>query len=504
MSNYKSLIDEAMKTASYRLNSGLHKEASIANDDSLVKEASELANALEYMSLSAVDGEGLVGSARAEIIRDFYKSATAQRLGVKLAGDVGESTVSATGTQAIAPQSGKTKLTAKVDKHGNPLVTASPDSTGKTMLESYKQANTGTTLYDILMHEKQAGDVGEYDSEQYMSITGANENSNRRILDDASILSGVSKQEAKAPVRDRLRESFASTSDTLGDATTKAMFPTAYQYGGLKKTAMSPIEAYMLAKEAAYKTDKRFKHPVWVDDAPVQAPAVTSAGGSGGGKKPPTTRSTAALMPSSGGSGGGGKQPPARTGSGPSKSARKSTAKAYSEAIQKSKAADKATKFKLNNRYLVGGLLAGGALAGGGLYMHNRKKSMAKTAGDIPKMPAGLNFANSAESRRVRGEQSLPLATRQPTAVTKRKKAPLAKRKSGAIQVATSSAPKYKDAAPTATRSASRKSTVAAKKHSKYINARNALLLTGALGAGIGAKQYVHNRKKEYAKSKKQ
>lgn len=257
MSNYKSLIDEAMKTAQYRLNAGVTKEASISNNDSLIKEASELANALEYMSMDSASDGSLAGQARAEVIRDFHKAATAQRLGVKLAGNVGESTVTATGTQAIAPQSGKTKLTTKVDKYGNPLVTASPDSTGKTMLESYKQASTGTTLYDILMHEKQAGDVGEYDSEQYMSITGANENSNRRILNDSSILSGVSKQEAKAPVRDRLREAFASTSDTLGDATTKSMFPTAYQYGGLKKTAMSPLDEYAMEKEASYKRQQK-------------------------------------------------------------------------------------------------------------------------------------------------------------------------------------------------------------------------------------------------------
>ena len=190
------------------------------------------------MSIADANDGSLVGAARAEVIRDFHKSATAQRLGIKLAGDVGESTVSAEGTQHIAPNSGKTKLMkVLVDKHGNPLVSSAPDSEGHTMLESFKQANAGTTLYDILMHEKQAGDVGEYDSEQYLDITKSNENSNRRILDDAYVLSGVSKQEAKAPVRARLREAFAGTSDSLGDQTVKGMFPAAYQASGLKKTA---------------------------------------------------------------------------------------------------------------------------------------------------------------------------------------------------------------------------------------------------------------------------
>jgi len=237
MSNYKRLIDEAMKTASYRLNAGIDKTASATTESSLVKEASELANALEYMSMTSASDGSIVGQARAEMIRDFHKSASAQRLGIKLAGDVGESPTMSEGTQAIAPDHGKTRLMAKKEQAGNPLVTAAPDSTGKTMLESYKQANSGNSLYDILMHNKEAGDVGEYDSEQHMPVTGSNENSNRGILDDSYVLNGVSKQEAKAPVRDRLREAFAGTTDTLGDQTVKALFPNAYQKGGLKKVA---------------------------------------------------------------------------------------------------------------------------------------------------------------------------------------------------------------------------------------------------------------------------
>jgi hypothetical protein len=87
------------------------------------------------------------------------------------------------------------------------------------------------------MHKKEAGDVGEYTADQYMSIPSKNENSNRGILNDANILSGVKKSEAKAPVRARLAEAFASTSDTLGDATVSKLFPQAYAKGGLKKVA---------------------------------------------------------------------------------------------------------------------------------------------------------------------------------------------------------------------------------------------------------------------------
>ena len=127
MSNYKSLIDEAMRTAQYRLNAGVDKTASAHSESSLVKEASELANALEYMSITATSGEGIIGQARAEMVRDFYKSASSQRLGIKLAGDVGESSSHVKGEQGLAPSHGKTKLKPLQGPDGNPLVTASPD-----------------------------------------------------------------------------------------------------------------------------------------------------------------------------------------------------------------------------------------------------------------------------------------------------------------------------------------------------------------------------------------
>lgn len=250
MSNYKKLIDEAMKTASYRLNAGIDKTASASTQSSLVKEASELANALEYMSMASASDGSLAGNARAEMIRDFHKAATAQRLGVKLAGDVGEGPTMASGVQAHAPEHGKTRLMPKKEVAGNPMVSSSPDSKGKTMLESYKQADSGNTLYDILMHQKEAGDVGEMDASMAApNIPSSNENSNRAILNDSYVLQGVSKQEAKAPTRARLAEAFASTSDTLGDQTVRALFPQAYQAGGLKKTAEAEDDNKKMSKK---------------------------------------------------------------------------------------------------------------------------------------------------------------------------------------------------------------------------------------------------------------
>ena len=123
-----------MKTARYRLSAGVTKEASVS-EPTLVKEASELANALEYMAISTAYDGSSAGTARAEMVRDFFKSATAQQLK--------SGPTQAKGAQEIVPNEGKTKLKKVLtDEHGNPLESSSPDSKGKTMLESYKKANS--------------------------------------------------------------------------------------------------------------------------------------------------------------------------------------------------------------------------------------------------------------------------------------------------------------------------------------------------------------------------
>ena len=245
MSTYKSLIDQAMETARYRLEAGSTTKtasATVSNTESMLKEASEIANALEYVAINTADDGTTAGSARAEIVRDFFKSATAERFGQKLAGDVGEAPTQASGPQGQVPESGKTRLHKLLSgPQGNPLVSSGPNTTGKTMLESYKQADSGQTLYDILMTNKEASDHGgpmvSDSSMPAQGIPSSNENSNRAILNDAYVLEGVSKREAKEPVRARLAEAFAGTTDTLGDASAKAVFPQATAKGGLKKTA---------------------------------------------------------------------------------------------------------------------------------------------------------------------------------------------------------------------------------------------------------------------------
>lgn len=205
---------------------GVEKTASDTND--FYKEASELANALEYMAISSVDDGTAAGTAQSDMIKDFFKQASKQRLGVP------HGSTAVMGTQSIAPSHGKMKLNRTLN---GLQVTSGPNTTGNHMRESFKQAS----LYDILMGKEAADGCvspAQYTADEYMEITGANENSVRGVLDSSASVAGFQRRDVHGSnVRARLAEAFAHTNDSLSDASAQAIFPQAYAAGGLKKTA---------------------------------------------------------------------------------------------------------------------------------------------------------------------------------------------------------------------------------------------------------------------------
>lgn len=225
MSNYRSMIDEALQSARARLDGGsdeLLKTASAIHEDALIKEASELADALEYVSHASTDTGSAADHIRGEMVRSFFKNATA--------GSPAQGPTTTSGTQAQAPESGKRKIAVNNATGPSPAQSSTqPEAKDgeKPLLESFKQAQ-GQSLYDILMASKVAGQGGpaEHDAESSAGITTANENANyQRILHSNEGPVNVTKREAKAPVRARLAEAFGSTGDTTGDAAVAAMFP---------------------------------------------------------------------------------------------------------------------------------------------------------------------------------------------------------------------------------------------------------------------------------------
>ena len=221
-SAYQSMIDAALRNAQAMASTGVEKTASDTNN--FYKEASELANALEYMAISSVNDGSPAGTAQSDMIKDFFKQASKQRSGVP------HGSTAATGTQGVAPSNGKLKLN---HTQNSLQVSASPDSTGHQMLESYKQAS----LYDILMG-KQADSPAQYTADQYTNVTNANENSVRGVLDTNESAANFQKRHVHGDnIRSRLAEAFSHTNDSLSDATVQQIFPQAYASGGLKKTA---------------------------------------------------------------------------------------------------------------------------------------------------------------------------------------------------------------------------------------------------------------------------
>lgn len=238
MSNYRSMIDQALEAARARAHSPVETEKSasaLRPESSLIKEAEEVASALEFLSLSASGGDR-VAAFRQEMIRDFYKSAS----GAATAASPAQGPTVTSGVQGIAPAAGKTKLAPTGLVGGNAPVqstpSAAPPDGQKPLLESFKQAE-GRSLYDVLMGNKTAaaGGPAEHDSETMAGVGTANENSTyRKTLHTNEGPVNANRRELKKSTRARLAEAFAHTNDTLGDATASQIFPQAAARGNLK------------------------------------------------------------------------------------------------------------------------------------------------------------------------------------------------------------------------------------------------------------------------------
>jgi hypothetical protein len=231
MSNYRSMIDQALETARARAHTPAETvKVASAHGSSLIKEAEEIAGALEFLSMSATGGDK-VAAFRQEMIRDFYKAAT---------GNPAQGPTVAAGVQGIAPAEGKTKLAPKGLVGGDMPIqsSAAPIMADgqKPLRESFKQAGS-QSLYDVLMGNKTAGMGGpaEYDSETMAGVSTQNENSTyRKTLHTNEGPVNANRRELKKNTRARLNEAFGHTNDTLGDATAAQIFPLAAQRGHLK------------------------------------------------------------------------------------------------------------------------------------------------------------------------------------------------------------------------------------------------------------------------------
>ena len=243
-----SLIEKALAGARAKIDAGIQNEKIASHEDGLLKEAEEVANALEYVALSVADDGSAVGSARAEMIRDFFKKSAEAGEPVKSktpginANFSGDGSTQAKGEQGEASSSSKKKILPTGLKGGNrPEASESRDGkmSRSVMEQAPSEKKAGTlSLYDMIQNSKVANHDGPQEMDAQAKAPGIpskNENSNREsILSSSEGIVRATKRQAKQPGRARIAEIFAHANDTSGDRDAAAIWPQAYARGDIK------------------------------------------------------------------------------------------------------------------------------------------------------------------------------------------------------------------------------------------------------------------------------
>jgi len=261
--SYQSLIDDAISRARVKVASGLpqptDKLASVVGQDNVLVEAEKLANALEYLSLSVADDGTAVGAARADMVRDFFKTAAEADKKKGMAQPLVTET-STSGTQSVAPQAGKAKLNPQGLVSGNsPKQTTAPDGAmSRNALEQTPSASPtkSASLYDMLMGARMAKIADDAAAPRQMDAEqrppahpmGQEGGHAQSPLSSTERIVAAKRKELHAPSRARLSEILAHASDTAPSmASAHGIAPQAAAKGGLKVAYASHSVARLAA-----------------------------------------------------------------------------------------------------------------------------------------------------------------------------------------------------------------------------------------------------------------
>ena len=236
---HMSIIDEALARARGVVQ-GSTKSASAPTQTDLVKEAEDLAGALEYISLATVDDGTAAGTAAAGVLSNFFKGAAKGGQGPA------ESVASGGGTQSQVPASGKTHIPVGTPGGTSPGESVAPTGSlsRDAMAQPPAKSASAPTLYDLIAggldaNEKSAALAGQGPSESVGGQNSAappakNENTNIGLLRSNEAPVSATKRSAKLPTRARLKQLWAGASDTSSDASAKAVWPQAASKGSIK------------------------------------------------------------------------------------------------------------------------------------------------------------------------------------------------------------------------------------------------------------------------------
>jgi len=226
------IIDAALNKA--RASAGGTKTAAAPGGD-LVKLAHELADANEFIAMSAVDDGSVAGAVRRSVVEQFFKGADTSAIPGPAR------SVAPTGTQAVPPQSGSKKILPT----GHPCGESPPESEAPTGTQATldqtgtKKAGAPMTLFDLITKRADTsaipGPQQSVSGENAAAPPARNENTNIEMLRSVQDIVNATKREAKLPTRARLAQLFAHADDTgASRAAAEAAFPMATAKGGLK------------------------------------------------------------------------------------------------------------------------------------------------------------------------------------------------------------------------------------------------------------------------------
>ena len=254
--HHVSLIDRAMAQARQQIGLTTKEAAAPVSSGDVLADAADTVRALEFLAIKIADDGTPEGAHGVEqVVRFLETSKTASK------GRPAES-LAPTGTQAVPPRAGSRTSTPYPAGGDRPQESLAPTGTQTTIGQAppatatvpTEPANSkkasGGTLFDMVMQygsdlaaTKEAAQGGPADT---IALDGQgappakNENTNLFLLHSNEAPVAATKRQAKKPTRARLKQLFASASDTgPGQAAARAAFPQAMrQGGGIKEAAI--------------------------------------------------------------------------------------------------------------------------------------------------------------------------------------------------------------------------------------------------------------------------
>lgn len=241
------MIDEALKIAEQRLGRTAEVAKTASAQDDLTKEASEVAEALEFLAFHTA-GDGAAGNIKQAMVRSFFaKSAEG-------AGPAVTST-SVSGKQSPAPDGKAISSCCPCTgcKNGRPCVSSAPE--GK-MPENIMRAmppavtktpldkSAHTSLYEMLMSGKEAaaGGPAVSDSEDSAGVSG---DTNIQFLSSNSAPAATTRAQTKAVARAKLSDVWSHAGCTTSKGLAAATFPTGVS---AIKNAAGPLSQFLAGK----------------------------------------------------------------------------------------------------------------------------------------------------------------------------------------------------------------------------------------------------------------